>query len=162
LPRDCLLLGALRLLLLPGPLRKLSLLRLRSLLDPLLLWLLLLRLLSPLLQLLLSRFLGALRLRLLLSRLLGPLLRLLSGWYVPLLAFVLISACLRLLRLFLKALLLCGRRRCLLLPVLMLFRLALSFVLLVALRKRRDHRPEQQKEGSHISSSNDLHSILLS
>jgi hypothetical protein len=65
LPRHCLLLGTLRLLLLPLLLR---------LLSPLLpLWLLL-RLLSPLLPLwLLLRLLGPLRLLPLLLRLLGPL-----------------------------------------------------------------------------------------
>ena len=63
LPRHCLLLGTLRLLLLPGLLR---------LLGPLLP--LLLRLLSPLLPLwLLLRLLGPLRLLPLLLRLLGPL-----------------------------------------------------------------------------------------
>ena len=128
LPRDCLLLRTLRLLLLPGLLRTLDLLLLRplllSLLDPLPLWLPLLSLLDPLL------------LWLLLLSLLDPLL-------------LLLSACLRSLRLSLSVLLLCGWRRSLLLPtLLLLFRLALFFILLVALRVRRDNRPEKQKQGS--------------
>jgi hypothetical protein len=125
-------------------------------------WLLLARLLSPLLVRLwlLSRL--SLRLLLLLSRLLGPRLPLwlLIGLSAPVLGFVLMPACLRWLHLFLRALLLCGRRRCLL-PVLMLFGLTLSFVLLVVLRERRGHRPEKQKQGSGAGNSNDLHSNRL-
>ena len=179
-------------------LRSLSLLLLGQLLNPLLWlwllsrlsllpWLLLSRLLSPLLVrlwllsrlslrllLLLSRLLSpmlplwllirlSLRLLLLLSRLLGPLLPLwlLIGLSAPLLGFVLMSACLRWLHLFLGVLLLRGRWRCLLLPALMLFRLTLSFVVLVVLRERRGHRPEKQKQGSGAGNSNDLHSDRL-
>jgi len=161
LPRDCLLLRTVRLLLLPGLLGTLSLLLLRplllSLLDPLLLWLLLqLRLLLPLLP----GLLGALSLLLLLSLLDPLLLWWLSGLSVPRLRLVLLllSACLRSLRLSLRVLLLCGRRRALLLPTLLLFRLALFLVLLVVLRVRRDTRPEKQKQGCGTGSSNELHS----
>jgi hypothetical protein len=41
-------------------------------------------------------------------------------------------------------LLLCGWRRALPLPTLLRFRLALLFLLLVALRVRRDNRPEKE------------------
>jgi hypothetical protein len=43
------------------------------------------------------------------------------------------------------------------LPILLLFRPALSFVLLVALRVHRDHRPEKQKQGRRTGNSNKLH-----
>jgi len=134
------LLGPLLRLLLLRLLGRLLLLRslllrlLLRLLGPLLLWLLLLRLLGPLLLL-----------RSLLLRLLGPLLLwLLSGLSVLLLLRLplrLLSACLRLLRLFLPR-----------------FRFALFFLLLVVLRVRRDNRPEKQKQGSATGSSNELHS----
>jgi hypothetical protein len=124
LPRDCLLLRTLRLLLL---------LVLLGTLSRLLLWPLLL---SPL----------------------DPLLRLLSRLSVPLLPLVLLllPACLRLLRLSLR-MLLCLRRRALLLPPLLPFKLAF-FVLLVVLRVRRDKHPEKQTQGSGAGSANELHS----
>ena len=159
MPRDCLQLRALRLLLLPdllGTLRPLLLRLLGSLPLPLLL----LSLLGPLLlRLLLLRLLDPLLLRLLLPRLLGSLLlRLLSRLSMALLGLVLMSACLRLLRLSLRALLWRG----LFLPTLLPFRFALSFVPLVVLRERGDHCPEKQNKGSGTGSSNNLHSILLS
>src|SRR4029077_3386255 len=84
---------------------------------------------------------------LLLSPLLDPrLLWLLSGLFLPRLGLVLMSACLRLFP-TLRALLLRGRRCSLLLPTLLLFRPAFSFVFLVVLRECRDHRPEKQKQG---------------
>src|ERR1019366_1210981 len=152
LPRDCLLLRTLRLLLLPGLLGTLCRLLLRLLL-PRLLGPLLLRLSSGLCVLLLRLLLlllSALRLLLLrplLLRLWGPLLlRLLRGLRVLLL------------RLALRALLLCGWRRTLLLPTLLLFgRIALFFLLLVLLRVRGDNRPEKQKQGGGTGSSNELH-----
>jgi hypothetical protein len=58
-----------------------------------------------------------------------------------------------LLRLSLGTLLLCVRRRSLLWLTLLLFRLALFFVLLVVLRVRRDNRPEKQKQRSGTDSS---------
>jgi hypothetical protein len=136
-------------------------------------WLLLLRLLHPLLlralllqALLLGLFgallLGSLLLRLfgalllgsLLLRLFGPLLlrSLLLGLSGPLLLRlappVLSALFLRPLRLHLRALLLCRWRRILLPPALLLFRLALFFVLLSLWLKRKDRRPEKQKESS--------------
>jgi hypothetical protein len=106
-------------------------------LDALLLWLLLLDLLSAL--------------RLLLQSLLASLLRLL----LPSLL------CLMLLRLLLPRLLgpllLCGWRRTLPLPTLLLFGLALFFLLLVVLRVCRDDRSAKQKQGSGTGSSNKLH-----
>ena len=143
----------------PGLLGALSLLLLQTLLDPLLLWW---TLLHPLrLWWLLLRLMNLLLLPLLLSRLFGPLLWWLGGLSVPLLALVLMSAGLRLLRLLLRARLLRGRRRFLLLPTLLLFRLTLSLVLLVVLRERRGHRPEKQKQGSGAGNSNDVHSNRL-
>ena len=121
LPCDCLLAGALRLLLL-GLLRPLLLLRLLSRLSVLLLGalrlLLLLRLLCPLLLLRLLSGLGVLLrlpLLLLLLRLLRPLLRLrlLSGLLMLLLRLSLLlwsALLLPLLRLLLRALLLGGLR----------------------------------------------------
>ena len=141
MPRDRLLLGALRLLSLPGLLVRLCLLLSRPLL---------LSLLSPLLL----RLLGTLSPLRLLS-LLGPL-RLLSG----LCARLLLGACLRLLRLHVRALLLCGWLRTLLLPALLLLGLALFFVLLVLLRVRRDNRPEKQKQADGTGSSNELQGNL--
>ena len=77
------------------------------------------------------------------------------------LALLLLSARLRLLRLSLGALLLCGRRRTLRLPGLLLFRLAPIFFLLVVLRVRRDNRPEKQIQGSGTGSSNEFHGNRL-
>jgi hypothetical protein len=160
LPRHCLLLGTLRLLLLPGLLRllgplRLSLLLLLRLLGPLRLsLLLLLRLLGSLRLslLLLLRLLGSLRLSLLLLlRLLGPLLLLrLLG---PLLLLRLLGPLL-LLRLLgpLLLLRLLGPLR--LLPTPLRFRFAL---LLIALRVRRVNRPEKHKQGSGTDHSNQLH-----
>jgi hypothetical protein len=145
--------------LLAGLLGTLSLLLWLTLLDPPLLGLLLhLRLLSPLLP----GLLGTLSLLLWLS-LLNPLLGLLSGLSVLLLLRLplLLFACLWSLRLFLRALLLCGWRRTFLLPALMLFRLALLFVMLVVLRVRRDNRSAKQKHGGGTGSSNELHSNHL-
>jgi hypothetical protein len=90
-------------------------------------------------------------LRLLLLRLLDLLLLL-----RPLLLSLLGPLLLRLLRLSLRALLLCGRLRTLLLPALLLLGLALSFVLLVWLHCG-DNRPEKQKQGSGTGSSNESH-----
>jgi hypothetical protein len=106
----------------------------------------------PLLGLLLLRLLGPLLL-LLLSGLSAPLLRLIPLWLFP--------SPLLLLRLFLRALLLCGWRRSLLPPALLLFRLALFFVLPVLLRVRGDNRPEKQKQNSGICNSTELHSNCL-
>jgi hypothetical protein len=146
LPRDCLLLGTLRWLLLP------DLLLLRTLLLSLLDLLLLLRLLSLLDPLLLLRLLGLLD-PLLLLRLLGLLdplllLRLLSR-LDPLLL-------LRGLRLPLRALLLCGWWSTSLLLSLLLFRLGLVLALLVLLRCG-DNRPEKQKQGRGTGSCNESH-----
>ena len=102
---------------------------------------------APLLRWVLLSALSLLLLRLLWLSLLDPRL--------------LLSACLRLLRLSLRALLLCGWQSTLLLPTLLLFRLALFFVLLVVLRVRRDNRPEKQQQGSGTGSSNELHSNRL-
>lgn len=99
-------------------------------------------------------------LRRLLLSLPGPLrLRLLSGLSAPLLRLVLLlrCACLRPLRLPLRALLLCGWLRAVLLPPLLLFGLAPFFILPVLLRVRRDNRPEKQEQGSSTRSSNELH-----
>ena len=75
------------------------------------------------------------------------------------LLLLLLSARLRLLRLSLRALLLCGWPRGLLWLALLLFRrIALFFLLLVLLRERRDDRPEKQKQGGGTGSSNELHS----
>ena len=147
LPRHCLLLCTLRLLLLPGLLRLLGSLLLLRLLGPLLLLLLsplrllllLLRLLSPLRLLSLLRLLSPLRLRLLLFlfRLLGPLLRLL------LLLFRLLGPLLLLLRLLL-----------LLLPALLPFG---SGLFLIVLRVGRVNRREKHEQGSRTDNSNQLH-----
>jgi hypothetical protein len=129
LPRDCLLLGALRLL--PGRLGTLGLLRRQPLLLSLRGGPLLLRLLSR------SGLLGPLLLRLLSrSSLLGPLLRLLSrsGLLGPLL-----------LRLF--------SRSGLLGPLLLWLPFGLAFFL----RVRRVNRPEEHKQGSGTCNSNQLH-----
>ena len=131
MPRDCLLLRTARLLLLPDLLGTLFLL----LLDPLLLWLLLS---DPLL-------LGLL--------LLDPLLLWLLLLDPLLLGLLLLDPLLHL-----RALLLCRWRRTLLLPALLLFNLALFFVLLVALSVPRDNRPQKQKQGSGSGSSNEFHS----
>ncbi len=121
--------------------------------DPLLWWLLHLRLLLPLLP----GLLDTLSLLLLLN-FFSPLLRLLSGLptLLPLLV-LLLSACLRLLRLPLGVLPLRRWRRALLLPALLPFGLVLFFVILVALRVRRDNRPKKQKEGNGTGSSNEFH-----
>ena len=150
LPRDGLLLGTLRLLLLPGLLRLLGplLLLLLRLLSPLLL-LLLLRLLSPLLLLLLLGLLGPLLL-LLWLRLLGPLLLLL--FLLRLLGSLLLLLLLRLLGPLLRLLLLL----LLLLRWPTLLPLRLAF-LLIALRVRRVNRPEEHKQGSSTDNSNKLH-----
>jgi hypothetical protein len=170
LPRDCLLLCTLRLLLLLGLTGTLHPPGLLSLLDTLLLRLLLLDLLDPLLMwlltglcvlllwsaLLLLSALCLLLLRPLLLDLLDPLLMwLLSGLSVPLLRLVLLLLSARLLSLW--TLLLRGCRRALPLPTLLLFRLALFFALLVVLRVHRDNRPEKHKQGCSTASSNKLH-----
>jgi hypothetical protein len=118
-------------------------------------WLLLLRLLHPLLlrAQLLGLF-GALLLGSLLLRLFGPLLlgslllRLFGPLPLRLAPPVLSALFLRPLRLPLRALLLCRWRRILRPPALLLFRLALFFVLLSLWLKRKDRRPEKQKESS--------------
>ena len=181
LPRDGLLLGALRLLaLLLGRLGTLCLLLgplLLRLLGPLLLLLrllgpllLLLRLLSPLLLLLrlLSSLLLLLRLLsplLLPLRLLGPLLLLLRLLSSLLLLLRLLSPLLLPLRLLGPLLLLLR----LLSPLLLLLRLLgplllwlLScrlalFFLLIALRVGRVNRPEKHEQGSGTDNSNKLH-----
>jgi hypothetical protein len=185
LPRHRLLLRTLRLLLLGsllllilrlllGPLLLLLLLRplLLGLLGSLLL-LLLLRLLGPLLLLLLLRLLGPLLLLLgpLLLGLLGSLLPLLLpllllgllGSLLPLLLPLLLLRLLGSLRLLLGPLLLrlLGSLLLLRLSPLLLLLPALSFVLLVLLRVRRDYRPEKQKQASGTGSSNELHSNRL-
>ena len=163
LPRDCLLLGTLRLLvLLLGRLGTLCLLLLRLLLLRLLgpLLLLLRRLLGPLL-LLLRRLLSPLLL-LLLRRLLSPLLllRLLCPLLLLLLLLLLRLLCplLLVLRGLLgpRLLLLRGLLgpRLLLLLLLLPFRLALF---LIALRVGRVNRPEKQKQGSGTDHSKKLH-----
>jgi hypothetical protein len=106
--------------------------------------------------------LGILPLLLWLSLLPPLLLGLLSGLCVLLLLRLpLLFACLRPLRLPLRALMLGGWPRIFLLPALMLFRPALSFVLLVVLRVRRDNRSEKQKQSGEISGANSLHSDYL-
>jgi hypothetical protein len=143
LPRDCLLLGALRLL--PGRLGTLGLLRRQPLLLSLRGGPLLLRLLSR------SGLLGPLLLRLLSrSSLLGPLLRLLSrsGLLGPLLLRLLSRSGLLgplLLRLL--------SRSGLLGPLLLWLPLGLAFFL----RVRRVNRPEEHKQGSGTCNSNQLH-----
>ena len=98
---------------------------------------------------------------------LGLLLRLLSArlWWLRswsallLLRLSLLSTCLRWLRLLaLRAPLLGVWRRALLLPALMIFTLALSFVLLVVLRVRRDKGSEEQEQGG-TGNSNILHRL---
>jgi len=66
--------------------------------------------------------------------------------------------CRLLVRLCLRALLLCGRPRSLLWLTLLLFRLL--FFLLV-LRVRRDNRPEKQNQGSGTGNSKEFHSDRL-
>ena len=140
-----------------------------GLLDPLR-WLLLLqlRLWLPLLPGLLGTLSLLLWLSLLFPLLLRPLLlsllllRLWSGLPALLaLLVLLLPACLWLLRLPLGVLLLRRGRRTLLLPALLPFGLPLFFVLLVALRVRRDHRPEKQKQGRGTGNSNELHNNRL-
>ena len=165
LPRGCLLLRTLRLLLLPGLLGTLCLrllrplplrlgrlrvlLWLRLLGALLLLWLLLTRLLRPLLLrlrrlrvLLLLRLLGALLLWLLLPRLLGPLLLRLGRLRVLLLLRLLGTLLLRLLS-----------RSCVL-----LLRLLVLLLSARQSRVRRDNRPDKQKQGGGARCSNQLHS----
>ena len=184
LPRDCLLLRTLRLLLtgLFGTLFLLLRLRplLLSLLDPLRLLLLpgllgtlylllrpgclsllgLLLLVNGLRLLLLPRLLPDLLCLLLRPRgmcLLGPL-RLLSGLCVLLLLrplLRLLRANLPLLRLRLRTLLLCGWPRGRLRFRLMLLRPCLFLILLLC--PGRDHRPEKHKRGSGSDNSNELH-----
>src|SRR5579864_549805 len=110
----------------------------------LLFWLLLVSLLGPLLLwLLLVSLLGPLLLWLLLVSLLGPLL----------LWLLLVS--------LLGPLLLCGWRRALPLPTLLLFRFTLFFALLVVLCIYRANRPEKQKQSSRTGSSNKSHNPRL-
>ena len=158
LPNGCLLPRTLRLLLLPGLLGTLCLLLLRPSLRSLLGTLCLL-LLRPLLRSLLGT-LCLLLLRPLLLSLLGTLLlRLPSRLSTPLILWLhlsLLLARLGLLRLSLRLLVLCGWRSSFW-PTLLLFRLALSFILLVALRVRWDYRSEEQKESGGTGSSNELH-----
>jgi hypothetical protein len=123
-----------------------------------LLWLLLLRLcmLRPLLRSLgrLCALLWLLLLRLRMLRLLlRPLGRLCALLRLRLLLWLL--ACLRLLWLRLRALLLGG------LPTLSCFRLALSFLLPVLPRVRRVDRREKQKQGCRAGCSNELHGNYL-
>jgi hypothetical protein len=142
LPHGCLLPRTLRLLLLPGLLGTLCLLLLRPLL---------LSLLGTLRLLLLRPLILSLSGTLLL-RLASRLSTLLLLWlHLPLLLVRL-----GLLRLSLRLLVLCGWRS-FLWPMLLLFRLALSFILLVALRVRWDSRSEKQKESGGTGSSNELH-----
>ena len=171
LPRDCLLLGTLRLL--PGRLGTLGLLlrepplllRLlsRSLLRPLLLRLLSRSLLRPLLLRLLSRsLLRPLLLRLLSRSLLRPLLlRLLSRSLLrPLLLRLLFGSLLGplLLRLLFRSLLgplllrLLSRSR--LRPLLLRLPLRFAFFFL---RVGRVNRPEQHEQGANADHSNQLH-----
>jgi hypothetical protein len=111
---------------------------------------------------LLTRLLGTLPLLLWLSLLPPLLLGLLSGLPVLLLLRLpLLFACLGPLRLPLRTLLLCGWPRIFPLPTLMLFRPVLPFVLLVVLRVRRDNRSEKQKHGGGTSGSNELHNNHL-
>ena len=164
------------LLLLPALSLLLALrLLLLILLDPLLLrlsgplWRLALLLLPALSLLLILRLLLLILLDPLLLRLTGPLwrlvLRLLPALLSPLLILLLVLvsllACLRWLGLFLRALLLPGRRCALLLAPLLPFWLILPFLLLVLLRVRRDYRPEKQNQASSTGGSNESHSSLL-
>ena len=164
------------LLLLPALSLLLALrLLLLILLDPLLLrlsgplWRLALLLLPALSLLLILRLLLLILLDPLLLRLTGPLwrlvLRLLPALLSPLLILLLVLvsllACLRWLGLFLRALLLPGRRCALLLPPLLPFGRILPFLLLVLLRVRRDYRPKKQNQASGTGSSNESHSSLL-
>ena len=167
LPRNCLHLRTLGLLLLP------SLLWTLRLLLPGLLWALrlLLRGLLRTLRLLLRGLLWALRLllpgllwalRLLLLRLfLGSLLRSGGGLRAVLflrLLLLLLRPRLRLCRLGLRPLLLCGPRRRLLWLALLLFRrLGLFLFGISPLRVGRHDRPECQEQGAGKSSSNVLH-----
>jgi hypothetical protein len=77
------------------------------------------------------------------------------------LVLLLLSACLRWLRLSLRVLLLCGLWRAFLLHTLLSFRLALPFGLLVVLRVSRDDHPENQTQGSGTGSSNESHSVPI-
>ena len=141
LPNGCLLPRTLRLLLLPGLLGTLCLLRLRPLLLSLLGTLLPAAVAAVVAESALLGTLCLLLLRPLMLSLLGTLLlRLPSRLSTPLLLWLhlpLLLARLGLLRLSLRLLVLCGWRSSLW-PTLLLFRLALSFILLVALRVRWD------------------------
>lgn len=174
-----LLLRLLLLRLLPGSLNTLRLLLLSRLLGTLILLLLRPRLLSLpyLLRLLSSRLLpGSLDILSLLLRLGAARLLLLPGLLRTLFRLLLLRALLlglldalrRLLfaslvtlGLSLRTLLPCGRRRGLLLPVLLLCRVALFFVLLLVLRVRRDERSDKQKQSSGPESSIELHVNVL-
>jgi hypothetical protein len=157
LPCDRLLLRTVRLLWLPGLLGPLSLLPLRLLLDPLRLLVL-----EPgLLPLLLPGLLGTfplVLLRSLLDALLLLLLALRRCCALLLLRLLrLLFAGLRPLCLALRALLLGGWLRPLLLLPLAFFWLALFLTVLILLRVRGDNRPKKQTQGSGTGYSNELH-----